>query len=259
MAGDGGDNDGGCVEMTLDFGGFVRSLELSALLLFGGPEWAAQCPTPARKVQLLFFWMDQGSRVFKGNGDDLARAASAPPAAAAHAVHARKQQRRRPPPPTAATAATPRPRPQRRERAAARLWLRLRLRRMRRRCCVDSVDAVLLPLFRPGDEAAPDRAHEQAGGPPIALRDRGQICAVLRLHQGTKGTKKRCAVCVPKKGNQKGVPLCPGLCFIRYHGKDFHGHCACDLAEPTSWKEPSKARKIENAKKIRLFSGFESV
>ena len=83
VAGDGGDNDGGCVEMTLDFGGFVRSLELSALLLFGGPEWAAQCPTPARKVQLLFFWMDQGSRVFKGNGDDLARAASAPPAAAA--------------------------------------------------------------------------------------------------------------------------------------------------------------------------------
>jgi len=135
VAGDGGDNDGGCVEMTLDFGGFVRSLELSALLLFGGPEWAAQCPTPARKVQLLFFWMDQGSRVFKGNGDDLARAASAPPAAAAHAVHARKQQRRRPPPPTAATAATPRPRPQRREWAAARLWLRLRLRRMRRRCC----------------------------------------------------------------------------------------------------------------------------
>jgi hypothetical protein len=77
-----GDDGGGCVEMTLDFGGFVRSLELSALLLFGGPEWAAQCPTPARKVQLLFFWMDQGSRVFKGNGDDLARAASAPPAAA---------------------------------------------------------------------------------------------------------------------------------------------------------------------------------
>jgi hypothetical protein len=83
VAGDGGDDDGGCVEMTLDFGGFVRSLELSALLLFGGPEWAAQCPTPARKVQLLFFWMDQGSRVFKGNGDDLARAASAPPTAAA--------------------------------------------------------------------------------------------------------------------------------------------------------------------------------
>ena len=46
VAGD--DDDGGCVEMTLDFGGFVRSLELSALLLFGGPEWAAQCPTLIR-------------------------------------------------------------------------------------------------------------------------------------------------------------------------------------------------------------------
>jgi len=90
VAGD--DDDGGCVEMTLDFGGFVRSLELSALLLFGGPEWAAQCPTPARKVQLLFFWMDQGSRVFKGNGDALARAANAP-RPAANAVAAGSPQR----------------------------------------------------------------------------------------------------------------------------------------------------------------------
>ena len=49
------------------------------------------------------------------------------------------------------------------------------------------------------------------------------------------------------------------MCFIRYHDMDFHGLCACDLAEPTSWKEPSKKAKLENTKKIRLISGFDSV
>ena len=75
----------------------------------------------------------------------------------------------------------------------------------------------------------------------------------------TKNTKKRCVACAPKHGKQKGVPLCPGLCFIRYHDMDFHGLCACDVAKPTSWKEPAQARKTENAKKIRLMSGYESL
>ena len=138
------------------------------------------------------------------------------------------------------------------------MWLRLRLRRMRRRCSFRAWTAWAPCCCRCSDLEIKQHliAHMSK------LVDHLERCETATNSAPcsvcTKGTKKRCAVCVPKKANQKGVPLCPGVCFIRYHDKDFHGLCACDLVEPTSWKEPSKARKIENAKKIRLFSGFES-
>ena len=36
--------------------------------LHKGPEWSDQYPKLAHKMQLLLFWMDQESTLFKGNG-----------------------------------------------------------------------------------------------------------------------------------------------------------------------------------------------
>lgn len=55
----------------ITYRGFLSVLARCALALFSGPEWEIQYPDSGHKLQLLLFWMDQSSNLFKGNGDSL--------------------------------------------------------------------------------------------------------------------------------------------------------------------------------------------
>ncbi len=55
----------------LSYDEFVMVLAGISSVIFSGPEWSASYDRPEQKLQLLLFWMDQGSAVFQGNGRDL--------------------------------------------------------------------------------------------------------------------------------------------------------------------------------------------
>jgi hypothetical protein len=63
---------------TLSYKDFLNCLARCAYTLFSGPEWNRQFPHPRHKVQLLFFWMDQASKLFKGNSKELIMQAGIP-------------------------------------------------------------------------------------------------------------------------------------------------------------------------------------
>eukprot|EP00937_MAST-01D_sp_MAST-1D-sp2_P002986 g2986.t1 len=77
QGGDGGHRRGGgsgAATGALDFAAFVRFLERCALHVFCGAEWDARCPSSGTRLQLLLFYIDQGSKRFRGNGAALLKA-----------------------------------------------------------------------------------------------------------------------------------------------------------------------------------------
>jgi hypothetical protein len=61
----------GTHEKYCGFGDFLVMLSAASMKIFTGGKWEKRFPRVIDKGRLLLFWMDQESRIFKGNGEAL--------------------------------------------------------------------------------------------------------------------------------------------------------------------------------------------